>query len=412
MTDIQKWIYGKYSDVQIQRLKMHLEKRFAARKNKKGCSIVFDILHRCDLNCRGCGTDAQYVSVKQINDPMPTLKDISLVFEKIAQYGVKTGKGIFVNIGGGEPFLRFDILDVLKLAAEYFTPDGVGIDTNGSLASSLELIQKALPFISYVGISINGLEKYHNWWAVNTKINAFERSTAVIGELCKDKTAVSKLEVTSVATKKNLAEIPQLISYLASLGVKNYSVHRAIPVGRMAKIIDLTPSAQEYLDLLIRMIDEAEKHKMHVHLHHSIESIHATLLLGLDTYSPDKIGNPDAGSSIGIEPEGSVVFDPWCTTGIWKSLTSGNIIEQGTELYNLLDVDTGSVLDLAKIYTAPHLRCGGCEEKCSGGSRIASAANELKTVGIDSITDTHIVDAMTAVDSACPPFYKKSEEAL
>lgn len=405
MISTENSIYEKYTPSQIKRLKLHLEQRFSNRKDKQICGVVFDILHRCDLNCRGCGTNAKYVTSEKVTDAQPTFEQIKIILDKIKLYSEENNKKIFVNIGGGEPFLRHDIIDILEYAASLFQSSGVGVDTNGSLPNSLNLIKQAAPYLSYIGISINGLEDYHNWWAANNHINAFRRSTSVIQELCKDQGISDKLEITSVATKKNIKDIPKLISQLANIGVKNYSVHRAIPVGRMANIMDLIPSAEEYLDLLIALIEAGDKYNVNVHLHHSIESIHATLLLGLNTYAPDKVGNPDMSSSIGVEPNGAVVFDPWCTTGIWKSITGGNLFNPNVNLYDILEVPNGSVLDLAKLYTAPHLRCNGCIKQCSGGSRIAAAANKLKTLNESEITDNDIFDAMTAIDPACPLYH-------
>jgi len=393
----------KYTDDQIKKLMIHLQKRVDARKTKSNhCGIVFDILHYCDLACIGCGTDARYVNTLIVNDPRPTLKDIEKVFKKIKRYQEKTNKSVFINIGGGEPFMRFDILEVLKMAAEYFTPKSVGVDTNGSLPRSFELISKAMPYLDYLGISVNGLENYHNWWSGNSKINAFRNSTSVVKRLCENSKWRKILEVSSVSTTKNYNEIPQLIEFLSSLGVENYSIHRAMPVGRMAKHIDLIPNSEQYFELLIAMIEAGENHKMNIHLHHSIESIYATLLLKLRTYLPDKVGNPDMASSIGIEPEGLVVFDPWCTTGVWKTLNAGNILDDEIELYDLLETKNGSILDAAKVYTAPNVRCNGCSHECSGGSRIAAAVNYLQDINTDEITITDIYGGMQEVDPACP----------
>lgn len=364
-------------------------------------------MHRCDLCCIGCGTNAKYVQETCLSDVHPTFEEIALVLKKIKDYSDKTHKSVFINIGGGEPFLRKDIIDVLKLASAYFSPQCVGVDTNASLPNSSKLIKDALPYINYIGISINGLENYHNWWAGNKKINPFARATSVIKELCKDDTVADKIEVTSVATTKNMKELPKLMEFLVSLGIKKYSIHRAVPVGRMAHNIAIIPNSSEYLDLLINMIKESKKFDIDFHLHHSIESIHASLLLGLNTYSQDRIGNPDASSSIGIEPSGNVVFDPWCTSGIWQQLTSGNLLSYETKLEDLLDPQNGSCLELAKYYTAPHLRCKGCPNPCSGGSRVIAAAYFLKDINLNNITDSHILEAMTEIDPACPYYDKK-----
>ncbi|HYE09042.1 MAG TPA: radical SAM protein [Patescibacteria group bacterium] len=407
MIDIDKY-YGHLTESQLESLKKHLLSRYEYRKNKKNIGIVFDILHRCDLVCRGCGTDAKYTNEKKVLDPFPTLSEIEMVFAKIKTYAEEKNMPVFINIGGGEPFLRHDIYDVLKLASEYFGINGVGVDTNGTLDNSLELITNVLPYVSYVGISLNGLEDYHNWWAGNSKINAYKRTLSVIQNICSNSELSKKIEVTSVATKRNMNELPVLMRILSEIGVVNYSVHRAIPVGRMAKLSSIILNADEYLKLLINMIEKSSEIGLDVHLHHSIESIHASLLLGINTYASDKVGNPDAGSSLGIEPNGALVFDPWCTTGLWKSLSGGNLYIDSVTFHSLVEGDGGTVFDLAKIYTAPHLRCNGCPIKCSGGSRIASTANVLNELQIADITDSHILDAMTSIDPACP-LYKKSE---
>ncbi len=218
-----------------------------------------------------------------------------------------------------------------------------------------------------------------------------------------------KIEISSVATNKNYTQIPALIELLSGLGVKNYSVHRAMPVGRMANHYELIPNAEQYLDLLVSMIETGRNQQMNIHLHHSIESIYATLLLKLKTYLPDKIGNPDMASSIGIEPEGLVVFDPWCTSGAWKILNAGNILDDGVNLYDLLETKNGSILDAAKVYTAPNVRCNGCNYECSGGSRIAAAVNYLQDINSE-ITIDHIYGAMTEVDPACPLYDRRAYE--
>jgi len=386
----------------IDALKAHLLSRFEYRTNKKYFGVVYDILHQCDLNCRGCGTNAMFISEKSVDVSMPSLNEIRKAYKKIKTYADANNLSVFINIGGGEPFLRRDIHDVLKEASSFFNVSGVGVDTNGTLNNSYELIKCVLDYVSYVGISINGLEEYHNWWTGNKRINAFNRSISVVERLCNDSQTAKKIEVTSVASKKNIDELPDLMDKLVSIGVQNYSIHRAMPVGRMAHNRDIVPDADDYLHLLVSIIERSKTNGLKVHLHHSIESIHATLLLGLNTYVPDKIGNPDAGSSLGIEPEGQLVFDPWCTTGIWKRLSGGNIYDNSTEFMSLLNDKCGTVIDLAKIYTAPHLRCHGCPQNCSGGSRIAAASTTLSVVNEDKISESDILDAMTAIDPACP----------
>ena len=401
--------YSQFNSSDVELVKSYLQKRYVKKKSSKKFGIVYDILHQCDLNCIGCGTNAVYIGQTRLDDVQPSFQQIRYVLYKVKTYVDSINVPVFVNIGGGEPFLRKDILDILKNASELFGEDGVGVDTNGTLDCSYELINQAMKYSSYVGISVNGLEDYHNWWAGNKRINPFQRSMDTIKKLCDSGDYQrEKLEVTSVATNRNLGDIPKLIEMLSDIGVKNYSIHRAMPVGRMSRRKELLPTAKEYFELLVSVIKAADKTGMDVHIHHSIESIHETLMLGLSTYEEDKVGNPDIGSSIGIEPEGRLVFDPWCTSGMWTLLSSGCIYDNNLKFEELL-TDKGSVFDISKTYTAPHLRCNGCQMPCSGGSRIVSAANSLLDVTEKDVQLSDLLSAMIAMDPACP-FYKEEED--
>jgi len=394
--------YSGVTDEQMSDLQEHLQKRVDKQQNKvKKLSVVFDMLHDCNLRCKGCGTDADITIRQVIENPNPSFDNVMRILEKLKTYADTQDKKVFLNIGGGEPFLRSDIHEILRCASEFFGAGEVAIDTNASLDNHSERIKKGLPYLANVGISVNGLEQSHNKWSGNSRINSFQRATGVITDICGNPLDSEKIEVTSVPTKQNLKEIPELMKRLADSGVKNYSVHRAMPVGRMKNHADIIPSAQEYLQLLIDVVTTAKETGLNAHIHHSIESIHAALLLGLNTYA-DKTGNPDLRSSIGIEPDGKLVFDPWCTTGIWKDLPSGNLItDRDLDLTEQLNTGASTIFNLAKRATSQEVRCDGCDVSCSGGSRVIAATNKLAKIK-GKTTTSSILDAMTAVDPACP----------
>ena len=395
--------YQKLSDADITHLREYLTNRFEQIPPKKRLSIVFDLLHECDLKCVGCGTNAVCVArpdhVLHFHSG-PSLEQIRVVLQKCKSYALQNDMDIFVNFGGGEPFLRPDILDILEMSANMFGSDSVGIDTNATLDCSFERISAAMPFVSYIGISINGMHDYHNWWSGITAFDAFDRATDVIRKLCRNPSWSKKLEVTSVATKENLLDIPDLLAFLRELGVQQYSIHRAIPVGRMAVHQELIPSAADYLNLLLMLINQDTG--IQAHTHHSIESIHAAILFGIDTYSGDTPGTPNRRSSLGINADCALVFDPWCVTGKWSQLTWGNLLEEN-DLDTLLQ-SRDSFFSLLPPYTSRSARCHGCIQPCSGGSRIVAATTALngkKTSGIDVST---LGKALCAVDPACPYF--------
>lgn len=392
--------YSFLSDNQKEVLLPHLKRRVMTNENKKRFSVVFDVLHDCNIHCLGCGTDSSLINEERVYNALPALNQIEAAFKKILEYSSKIGMPAFINVGGGEPFLRDDILEILEMASGYFGVDGVGVDTNAAIVDPLAVISNAMQYVSYFGISINGLKDYHNWWSGNSRVDSFGRATAVVQELCQDKNSQRKLEVTSVATKMNVDDIPELMSLLHNIGVCNYSVHRAVPVGRMESIRDLVPNAKEYFKLLVNMLLKSGELGISAHIHHSIESIHAALLLGMSTYYGDKIGNPDFRSSLGVEPGGELVYDPWCTVGFWKQLSAGNIFKDGLPLSESI-MSKNTIITSAKQYTSQKLRCHGCKYPCSGGSRIIAAATEISRS--NSVVDKDsLLNAMMSVDPACP----------
>lgn len=397
-----KALYDFLSDDQISILERHLQSRFTNNYCNEKFNVVFDLLHQCDINCIGCGTNAICIKgIHKIENPELTFEAIEKILLKIRYYVDTTSKEVFINFGGGEPFLRSDIIRILKRAYELFGANGVGIDTNASLIDSYELIKQAAPYVSYIGVSINGLHDYHNWWANNHIFDAYERATDVIQKLCEIPDIATKIEVTTVATTKNIDTIPTLMEELSAMGAKNYSVHRAIPVGRMEKLkTNLIPTWKQYLILLLNMIEKAKGIGMNAHLHHSIEGIHGTLMCGIDTMVEQKLIDKNYRSSIGIEPDGELTIDPWCTVGYWKNLSLGNILCDSKTIEELFAENQEKIAAIQRCYAADY-RCGGCSERCSGGNRIVAAATFLKEMRKDYSIET-IYQAFSEKDPACP----------
>lgn len=368
-------------------------------------NVVLDILHDCNLNCIGCGTNARRLPTGAAPTCHMTAEKVRVLCEKIRDCARVRGQDVFINIGGGEPFLCTDIQEILAVVSGCFGPQSVGIDTNATLSDSLEQIRKALPCLGYIGISVNGLREYHNRWSGRPEIDPYGRSMGVVQDLCRDPRARDKLEVTSVATRENIRELPLLMEELAAAGVRRYSVHRAIPVGRMARHTELLPNAMEYLDLLLGLIRAEEKTGMRFHLHHSIENIHQALLFGDTTYDTTKAGDRNPQSSIGIGVEGSVVFDAWCMAQPWCRLTCGNIYADDTPLQTMLD-DPGTPFSRASRAAVSDKRCGGCPHPCAGGSRVVAAAAALNG---SCAGEEELIRAFEGVDPACPLYGRCSD---
>ena len=163
---------------------------------------------------------------------------------------------------------------------------------------------------------------------------------------------------------------------------------------------NLIPSWKQYLILLLNMIEKAKGIDMNAHLHHSIEGIHGTLMCGIDTMVEQKMIDKNHRSSIGIEPDGELTIDPWCTVGYWKNLSLGNILRDSKTIEELFAENQEKIAAIQSCYAVDY-RCGGCNERCSGGNRIVAAATFLKEMKKDYSIET-IYQAFSKKDPACP----------
>lgn len=394
-------LVSKYNEEQLSILKSHLSSRYSSIPQRKKFNVIIDLLHQCDINCLGCGTKAVCISTQKAHVEQMRFEEIQKIVLLINDYVHQHDLIPFINFGGGEPFLRDDIINILKLTSEIIGKENVGIDTNGTLEDSYEMLKEALNYVGYIGISINGLHDYHNWWANNKNFDAYQRAIDTLSRLNKIKGATEIIEVTTVATKKNYQSIPRLMKELSNIGVKKYSVHRAMPVGRMKYWADeLIMNPEEYFETLVLLSNQANKLGMNAHMHHSIEAIYATALLNINTYYMKNTLQTSTRSSVSIDPSGELLIDPWCTVGIWRNLSLGNIMDKGFSFDTSFD-ENGQLLQEINDAYSLEKRCRGCKMGCSGGSRLVAAATTLNKKDKNLINRKVIIDALCEVDPAC-----------
>lgn len=392
------------TDSQQSLLTEYLEKRLSGKSMKEGLSVVFDVTYFCNLHCKGCAVNARLHEHSNIDNDKLELGtcDVLKILEKIYKYVESESiNPFFINFGGGEPFLRNDFKYIVKKSAELFGRESIAVDTNGTFLTIQDAIEIS-EYVSCLGVSIDGLEEYHNDWRGTRKVaNPYGQAMAFIEEAVKHEEIKNILEVSSVATRNNLSDLPKLIRLLNEKGVPYYSVHRTFPVGRMAVFHEIIPNYEEYLRLALEVARADKELEIDCHFHHSLESIYGTIFLGRSTYVADKVvGNPDSRSSFGIDPKGNIYFDPWCMVKPWKDLFGGNVLDESFDFDALVSGKGVGMLGIAKQYSLKSVRCEACQLNCSGGSRIAASAEHLYSTGRRSLSDLLI--GLSKIDPACP----------
>jgi MoaA/NifB/PqqE/SkfB family radical SAM enzyme len=398
-------------DTSFNAIVKYLKDREDEIQGKQIFGIVYDITRFCNLQCAHCCVNAIFSKDKTHPKFETTTDEVFTILQKVYDYtSARKFPNVFIIFGGGEPTLRPDFAEIAKFACNLFGQEGVGVNSNGTTLT-IEKLYELSPYFGFVEVSIDGFEAYHNAWRdphqVSNITSPYQKSLDLILESVKVPELAQKLEVSSAVTTENISDLRVFTKYLDSLGVRNYSIHRAMPVGRMGLRFDKIPSMEMYAQLFLDIAWLRNNTSFNVlHLHHSLESIYSVLFLGYDIHASNLLTG-SARHSIGLDPYGNVYFDPWCVVSPFDKLSAGNLLKTEQSLGEIIETE-GSLIKLADEITKCDIRCRGCRMKCSGGMRMNALGHFLYTRFGHSIYSAQITDlvaGLSEIDPACP-FYE------
>jgi len=121
--------------------------------------ISWEATRRCNLRCLHCGSPTEEVN----NADELTTDEIIQAFDEIAR-DFDMSRFRHINITGGEPFVRSDLLDVLRAISRWPFYRKIDIQTNGVFISDNPSVLKELRGVEVtgLGISIDGFESTHD----------------------------------------------------------------------------------------------------------------------------------------------------------------------------------------------------------------------------------------------------------
>jgi len=396
------------SDKDFQVLIDYLSRRKLEVKAKDSFGVVYAITQYCNLVCRHCGANARFGSRETPHANFETSFDeVRTIIDEVQSYTRANNLTPFFMFGGGEPTLRRDFSEILAYAARELGSDNVGFCTNGT-NWKVDDLAKVHDYVGVIEVSIDGPEPYHNNWRRTRELsgisNAFRAAMSLVSESIKDEALRQKLEVASIVSKDNLELLPDFAKALRNIGVQTYSVHRAMPVGRMARNLGKIPDRREYIHFLVAMARlRKEDWSFGLHLHHSLESIYSALFLGEDIHQ-SQLPMGSKRHSIGIDWSGSVHFDPWSLVPPFEKLSAGNLLNNGVNLASLME-DSSSIMHLAGELVKKNVRCKRCVMPCTGGMRLNAISHYIQTRARRpgrGIAQSHLVAGLSQIDPACP----------
>ena len=118
-------------------------------------NLIFHTTNLCNQNCKHCF----------MHDRLNNKKDMILKLPEIEQFFSKLGRLNNVVLGGGEPFLRKDLVEICQIIDKY-NDASITIPTNsfnpGKIANIVECILKSTDCSLTISLSLDGLSEIHD----------------------------------------------------------------------------------------------------------------------------------------------------------------------------------------------------------------------------------------------------------
>ncbi len=211
--------------------------RYSAN-NSVGPVIAFNCTSRCNLYCLHCYSSSQ---ANQKSEELTTAQAKQLLAQLVE---VNCPVVLF---SGGEPLLRGDLFELLAEAKRLGLR--TVISSNGTLIDAVTAKQLTEVGVSYVGISIDGTEEFHDKF--RQVAGCFK---AALEGIKNCKKAGIKTGLRFTITKANAEQIPAVFDIAASSDIRRICFYHLIRAGRAEKLDSFAPIAEQnrrVLDVII-----------------------------------------------------------------------------------------------------------------------------------------------------------------
>jgi radical SAM protein with 4Fe4S-binding SPASM domain len=194
--------------------------------------VGWELTLLCDLRCTHCGSSAGKARADEL-----TTEEALKICEQLPALLVQE-----VDLTGGEPLLRPDWPVIAARLIELGIPTNVL--TNGLHVGADKVARMREIGISGVGISLDGLEKTHDF--TRDYKGSF---SAVLQSIALMQRAGLPLNVITTVNALNLPELPEMFELLRSAGVRTWRLQPVIPMGRVQSHSELRLDSEAILQL-------------------------------------------------------------------------------------------------------------------------------------------------------------------
>jgi len=196
----------------LRTAKYHVSDRIGTLRPRK---LRLAVTSRCNARCSMCNAWQKPLGREL------TLEEYRRMFSESAGF---LSKIKHVSFTGGEPMLRDDLVDVVRLVTEHFPGASINVNTNALLVKRLaEMTREILSFRDQlmVIVSLDGLGEVHD--KVRGVPGAFKKANSAVRSLLSLSRQVRpkrlKVEINYTATDESYQQYEPMLSYCAQKGI-------------------------------------------------------------------------------------------------------------------------------------------------------------------------------------------------
>lgn len=332
--------------------------------------VVWNITRRCNLHCIHCYSESK----DKVYPGELTHEQACAVLDDIASYQAPV-----LLFSGGEPLIRFDILDLIKRANE--KGQRVGLSTNGTLITP-ELAKTLKDSgLTYVGISIDGLQALNDRF--RGKKGAFDEALSGIRNSIAEGFRVS---LRFTLTRYNVEDLDSIFDLVEEENIPRVCIYHLAYAGRGNKLLSFDLSHDETrqamnlifkrtIDLHRRGIETeiltVDNHSDAVYLLHWVRENYPEKEAEVLELLKRNKGNSSGRGIACVDNVGDVHPDQF-----WRNQTLGNVLERPfSEIWQ-----DDSIELLSQLRNRQGLlkgRCARCEyvNLCNGNLRVRAESS-------------------------------------
>jgi MoaA/NifB/PqqE/SkfB family radical SAM enzyme len=226
-------------------------------------TLTFSVTGMCQSECKTCHIGREFR-----NNPRK-IKELDLKLDEIGMFFKSLGCIIFLNLSGGEPYLRDDLPEIIELGMKYLQPKIVHIPTNAFLPEKIEKVTRDILSVMYkynsdivltVKPSVDGIGEKHD------EIRGLKGNFARLEETIERLKTIENdhpnfhLELGTVVSNFNINYLDEIEDWVHRQGVQSYRNEIAEQREEFFNIgEDITPSDEVYGRLMVDFKKKVEE---------------------------------------------------------------------------------------------------------------------------------------------------------